>query len=259
MTREELQKQEEEALETIKKMKEKAINSPDKDKYKCPICKDAGFLYFNFGGQDTQYECECTKKRMAIRRLEMSGIAEEDRSKTLADYITFGEKPLIDAKSTVQDYMSVFKEIKDTRTNSLLLMGRSGSGKTMLGIIAAMDIINNHALGLKYYSYRTMIAKLKQKITDEYEYNSELYKIISSSVLFIDDLFKGKITGSDINIMYEIINTRYLERKPIIISTECDIERLLNIDEAIGSRIIEMSKGHIVMFDNSTINYRLRY
>ena len=85
-----------------------------------------------------------------------------------------------------------------------------------------------------------------------------MYRLKNARVLFIDDLLKGKVTDSDINIMYEIINYRYLQRKAVIISTEKTIEQLLEFDEAVGSRLIEMSKGYIITFDNSVPNYRLR-
>lgn len=250
----------EEIYKDIARIKEQALNDPDKHLYKCPICKDRGYFLYQIDGkgQDTMFRCECAEKRLAVDRMRRCGILEEDRNKTLNDFDTFGEKPLVFAKKTVEKYMEQFGELKDTRTNSLLLMGRSGSGKTMLGIIASMHIINNHSTGLMYVSYRNMITNLKQNVMDEYAYNMEMGKLINTPVLFIDDLFKGKITESDINIMYEIVNTRYLQRKPLIISTECDINKLLDIDEAIGSRIVEMSKGHIVVFDDSTMNYRMR-
>ena len=73
----------------------------------------------------------------------------------------------------------------------------------------------------------------------------------------VDDLLKGKYTESDINIMCELINYRYLKRLPVIISTEKTQRQLLDVDEALGSRIIEMCKGFIVEFNESG-NYRLR-
>ena len=251
MTREEVNKD-------IARIRENALKSPDRHLYMCPTCKDIGYFLYRIDGYDTKVNCDCAEKRLAIDRMKRSGILEEDRNKTLNDFDTFGEKTLLCAKTTVKSYMQYFGEINESRNNSLLLMGQSGTGKTMLGIIAAMHIINNHRMGLNYVSYRTMIRDLKSVIKDNYAYNLEIGRIISAPVLFIDDLFKGKITESDINIMYEIINTRYLQRKPMIISTECDVNTLLDIDEAIGSRIVEMSKGHIVVFDDNTINYRMR-
>lgn len=246
----------EDAMKKIEELKEKAATDQDSNNYLCPVCRDEGGFLFKIDGYETLIECDCMKKRRAVERMKNSGIIEEDRNKTLDDFKTFGEKPLITAKETVKRYMDSFSDIKDNRQNSLLLMGASGRGKTMLGLVAAMHIINNHNAGVRYVSYRSMITELKQIVRDEYAYNAAMGKLISASVLFIDDLFKGKITESDINIMYEIINARYLSRKPLIISTEKTFQGLTDVDEAIGSRIIEMSKGYIVQFSTTTPNYR---
>ena len=76
-------------------------------------------------------------------------------------------------------------------------------------------------------------------------------------VLLIDDLFKGSISKSDINIMFELINHRYFNKLPVIVSTELSIENLVNIDEALGSRLIEMSKDFLVGIRNKKLNYRI--
>jgi len=59
----------------------------------------------------------------------------------------------------------------------------------------------------------------------------------NARVLLIDDLFKGSISKSDINIVFEIINHRYFNNLPVIVSTEKSFEELIEIDEAVGSRI----------------------
>lgn len=43
--------------------------------------------------------------------------------------------------------------------------------------------------------------------------------------------------------MFEIVNFRYFNNLPVIVSCEKRIEELLDIDEAVRSRLIEMSKG----------------
>lgn len=65
-------------------------------------------------------------------------------------------------------------------------------------------------------------------------------------MLYIDDLLKGKITESDVNILYEIVNYRYMNKLPLIISTEKSVSALLDFDEAIASRMLEMCRGNIV-------------
>ena len=65
------------------------------------------------------------------------------------------------------------------------------------------------------------------------------------------------ITDSDINIMFELINHRYFNNLPIIVSSECSVLRLMDVDEALGSRLIEMSKGRVVELRGRELNYRM--
>jgi hypothetical protein len=58
--------------------------------------------------------------------------------------------------------------------------------------------------------------------------------------------------------MFEIINYRYLNYLPIIVSSEFSIESLLAFDEGVSSRIYEMSKDYTVEIEKDIRNnYRL--
>ena len=56
------------------------------------------------------------------------------------------------------------------------------------------------------------------------------------------------------DVMFEIINYRYLNFLPIIVSSEFTIEKMLEFDEGIGSRIYEMSKDYVVEIKNDIRN-----
>ena len=91
----------------------------------------------------------------------------------------------------------------------------------------------------------------------KFDWEDKMERLKNVDLLFIDDLFKGSETDADKSLMYDIINFRYLKRKPIIVSTEKLPSELINVDEALGSRIIEMCKGYTVVFKDAQ-NYRLR-
>jgi len=110
-----------------------------------------------------------------------------------------------------------------------------------------------------YMPYRDVITKIKQNMLDAEYYTKLISKYQTCEVLLIDDLFKGKINESDINIMFEIINYRYLNFLPIIVSTEFNIDRLLSFDESVGSRLYEMCKDYVVEIEKDmNNNYRLK-
>jgi DNA replication protein DnaC len=79
-------------------------------------------------------------------------------------------------------------------------------------------------------------------------------------VLYWDDLFKHpkEPTSFEIDLAFEVLNYRYLNLKPTIISSERTPNELLAIDEALGSRILERSKGHLAVIQGIECNYRLK-
>ena len=137
-----------------------------------------------------------------------------------------------------------------------MFTGQVGAGKTHLGT-AICGALMKKGVAVIYMAYRNAVTKIKQNIIDESVYNRELNQYTLARVLYIDDLLKGRLTDADINIMYEIVNYRYMNNLPIIVSTEKFLDDLIAFDEAIGSRIIEMCRGNIVQLQGRELNYRL--
>ena len=64
-------------------------------------------------------------------------------------------------------------------------------------------------------------------------------------------------TAADIKLAYEIINQRYINRAPTIISAERYLSELEDIDMAVASRIAERSRGYCLSIGRDrSKNYR---
>lgn len=243
----------------LEKLKQRVDIIPaDDSRFACKKCKDTEFVFYkDSNGYEYAKECECREMKIAQRLLEKSGISEEFQSKTFTNFDDRGIEAIRKAKETATRYYMDFSSIEKTRYNSIVFMGQVGSGKTHLGMALANNLIKQKNVAVLYMEYRQTATKLKQLITNDYEYNTELNKFKTARVLFIDDMLKGKVTEADVNLLYEIINYRYLNKLPMIISTEKTREELIEFDEAIASRIIEMSKKRIVELEGKELNYRL--
>lgn len=200
--------------------------------------------------------CECRQLRIAEDKLKASGVSEEFRNMRFENFNYESSLETMEAYATAKSYSKSFGEIRVARQNSIILMGQVGSGKTHLAMAISNTLLDN-SVGVIYMPYRSIITKIKQSITDEENYQREINKYKEAQVLFIDDLFKGRITEADINVMFEIVDYRYFKKLPVVVTTEKTIDDLLEIDEAIGSRLYEMSKNHMVTMKGNKLNYRV--
>lgn len=223
----------------------------------CPLCLGKGFIIkHNLNAQDTIIFCKCREMDKTRALWKNSGIESEKNRLTFSNYRPYN-RITEEAKNTALNYFKNFKSIRATRKNSAAFLGQVGSGKSHLSIAIGLNLLAKgyHVI---YMSYRDEILKLKQNILDEDYYASCIRKYKAAEVLIIDDLYKGKINEADVNIMFEIINYRYMNNLPIIISSEFTSEKLLSFDEGIGSRIIEMCKDYIIELDGRDCNYRIK-
>jgi len=243
------------ALERIEQKYPKRLLSPVR--YECPKCRDTGFIVrTDERGYEVARRCECYELKQARNMMLRSGISEEFGKKTFDNFLTRDNSQLLNAKNKALQYIEGFAGIERKRHNSIMFCGQVGAGKTHLGTAICGELINR-GVAVIYMAYRNAVTKLKQNIVDEEGYNRELKQYIAARVLYVDDLLKGRLTESDINILYEIVNYRYMNNMPFIISTEKAPNDLLAFDEAIGSRLIEMCRGNIIQLHGKELNYRL--
>lgn len=201
--------------------------------------------------------CKCYEIIKVREQWESSGLKTDDLGKTFKNFESWNELTK-KIKGITTNYYLRFNEIEKTNHNSILFSGQPGAGKTHLSIALANNFIKKDNKRVVYMSYRDVITNLKQNILDKDYYKNLVNKYKLAEILLIDDLFKGKVNETDINIMFEIINHRYINKLPIIVSTEYLVEEILRFDEAIGSRIYEMSKNFIVEIKGQENNYRLK-
>jgi DNA replication protein DnaC len=231
--------------------------------YECSICRDSEWILDE--KTNSARPCKCREGKLYRRIIEASGITEAFQRKTLDNFIP-KDGQIKAAKDMAIDYCQNFETIKDTEYNSIAFLGQVGSGKTHLSIAIANELMKQN-VGVRYMQYREDVMRIKQSVVDDVAYNKEVSKYKNATVLLVDDLFKGAVhknrmgyeyvNEADLRAMFEIINYRYLKKAPMIISSEYTADQLLDFDEAIGSRIIERCKGHIIELHGMELNYRL--
>lgn len=228
--------------------------------FKCPKCQDREIILFkNENGYDYARPCECKEERQIERLLHGSFITEEFQKLGFKNFNIKDMPPVIRiAYKTTKEYVQEFEKFRRDRENSIALLGNPGSGKTHL-LIAGCNNLMRKGVKVQYFPYVEGIKNLNDNF-DELEMKLERMRKVD--LLFIDDLFKGRERPTEFQFenMQSVINFRYLNHLPILISSERSVDELCEVDEAFGSRIIEMSKSFLVQIkgDRKELNYRLR-
>ncbi len=227
--------------------------------YNCPKCCNRGNSAVpKDDGRVSVLECECMKIRRCVWEMEKSGLKNIIKEKTFDAYTA--TEPWQDAiKTGAVTYA-------DKLEGWLLFCGQSGSGKTHL-----CTAVCRHRLlagdEVRYMPWRDKVTELKAMSLDNERRTEIINGYKKAQILYIDDLYKvGKAvdgscnpTGADVGLAFEIINYRYINHLTTIVSTEKTPQELVEIDEATGSRIVEMAGKNVYFIAiDPKRNFRLR-
>lgn len=227
--------------------------------YKCAVCQDRGIVMVS---PDTCAICQCQEQRKLERLMKSSQITPAFRAKTFANF-TLQNRPqtIINMFKCAKDYADSFADIQQLENNWLVFLGEVGSGKTHLSMAVANALLAK-PVPVLYFPHVEGIKELLKYFQQKSEANihDRVDKIKNAEVLIWDDLFKGREKPTDwvLELVFEVINYRYLNLLPTIINSERIDYQLLEIDKAIGSRILERGKGHTVIIEGQACNFRLQ-
>ena len=221
----------------------------------CPICFNKGYIRKkkNKSGENdliNSYlvECSCMKKRKAISNAKKSGLGE------LLEHRVANYKPY--NKTTLEMRNLAIKYIKEKSSDWFVLLGQSGSGKTMICSAICNELLNQ-GKEVIYQSWNTLVSEYKHQLRNGS--NESIEKLQTVEILYLDDLFKGSQSDFDVkNIAYDIINYRYNNRLTTIISSEYTLNELIDIDSAIAGRIKQRAKEYLLEIKGKENNYRMR-
>ena len=222
-----------------------------KPPYKCPLCEDSGRVDGKI--------CECIKKsavKFALK--DVAKIAPIDKCTfdnfNLDFYKNITDKngnSVYDKSKNIYEYMKAYSEDFTERSKSLYIFGKTGLGKTHLTLAAVKKIIEKGYYVL-YGSASAILSSLEDEKFKQIEGKYTLKKIAQADLVVIDDLGSEFSTSFTAAAVHNIIESRLLASKPVIITTNLDINGINSLyGERICSRII--GEYEPIMFDGQDI------
>lgn len=221
----------------------------------CPKCRNKGYIVgIDEEGNEYQEDCTCLAARRNEQELERSEYSELLRTKTFERFTYKAEWQ--------REKATACKNWTRQREYPLLaLFGKSGTGKTHLGVAAFRIAVARGLHGI-FVSWQTISGALKASVgTAEYERKMRDYKY--APLLYIDDFLwrpKGGIpTEADLRIAKEILDARLYNRRKTILTGNNTLREIYSLSEEIAGRLNEYSGGsgnYLLEFLPSYENYR---
>lgn len=187
--------------------------------YTCSLCRDTGFV----GGE----RCKCLQALMASKACDL---LNDSSPLSLSSFETFdlsyfeGEdrETMENIFYFVRNYAETFSE----KSDNLLFYGGTGLGKTHLSLAVA-GVVLKKGYDVVYGQAQTLLTRVTDERFSRDSVGSPTEEsLLSCDLLILDDLGAELNTQMSQAVLYNILNTRLLRKKPMIVSTNIPLNRL---------------------------------
>lgn len=210
--------------------------------YFCKKCEDKG--YYDINGKTVR--CSCMKSALvACACAELNRYAPLSLSTFESFNLDYYDKTVApelrvspyDHMSRVFRYCQNYADNFNAHSESILMKGATGLGKTHLSLAIANEAIKR-GYGVIYASAPSLVARLERNYFSNKDDDSTFNMLVDCDLLIIDDLGTEFHSQLSVSQLYNIFNSRMLSNKPIIINTNLSIRDLQeNYTDRFVSRI----------------------
>lgn len=215
----------------------------------CPICHGTGWEVIPDGGQGTCRECKCGLRQRQIMnsRLSFANIPESFKDVRMSN---FDETVYKDADSpnkihtaikAINYWLDNFKAMKERGMGLYMYSETKGSGKTRMAVSIANGLIYEQKIQVKFATSLQILNEIKASWDNrnrEYDESKLLDFLYTAEILIIDDFGTEQAKDWIGERFYQIINSRYVDKKITIFTSNTRID-LLKYDDRITNRIKE--------------------
>jgi DNA replication protein DnaC len=220
----------------------------------CPLCHGAGFMALDVPITDPNFgrliSCDCK-----IREIQARNFVELER---LSNLESFASKTFQSFDPHVPGADGPYAAALDYARNPtgwILLMGNYGCGKTHLAAAIAIHATRHLSLKTLFTIVPDLLDHLRATYhpTSAVTYDERFEAVRTVPLLVLDDLGAESQTPWAQEKLFQLINHRYNEQLPTVITSNVDLDRM---DGRIRSRLLDTHLTRHVYFEAG--DYRVR-
>ncbi|MBQ8497234.1 MAG: ATP-binding protein [Clostridia bacterium] len=200
--------------------------------YECDECMDTGFINGKM--------CKCLRTALNYAGYESSGVLKliEKQNFDTFDLKYYGGNEKINMERILSRAKTYAEGFDGISMRNLLFMGTTGLGKTHLSSAIAKVIIDN-GYDVIYESAQNIFADFEaERFGRVLAGEDRTSRYFACDLLIIDDLGTEMQTQFTVPCLYNLVNTRLISEKSMIISTNIRKEELLaKYSDRITSRL----------------------
>jgi len=213
-------------------------------RFACNCCSDTGYIELD----NRTVVCDCLNKLMADIAAEQLNAALPLDNCTFDSFSLdyYSDRPDSNGKiplnrmSNIYNHCVAYADNFSLRSRSLLMRGKTGLGKTHLSLAIANEVIRK-GFSVLYVSAPEILSKLEREhFTYQYDKQEDTFNsLLKCDLLILDDLGTEFVTQFSVSCVYNLFNSRLLEGKPVIISTNMNMNELVeSYSQRFVSRLI---------------------
>jgi DNA replication protein DnaC len=212
----------------------------------CPLCDGTGWKTAEIDGVPRAVRCDCWRASVTDRLMEQARIPPRYHRCDLANFVTYRNEKLLRAVSRARQFAQAFPVVD----RGLCLIGPPGIGKTHIAVAVLKEAIRRCGARGLFYETSDLLRVIRNTYsplirTAEVEV---LQPVMEAELLVLDDLGREKPSEWVEETLNLIINTRYNQRRPTVLTTnyeeaadQTDPNSLLvRIGSRMHSRLYEM-------------------
>ncbi|MDK2934829.1 MAG: replication protein DnaC [Clostridiales bacterium] len=213
-------------------------------KYKCKKCKDTGYV--------NNTMCKCFEQKLIEAAYAQSNLAAilDTQNFDSFDFSYYSDtvdpnENISPRKNMESIFQTCFNFVKnfDHSDENLLLYGAPGLGKTFLSSCIAKDLLDKGKSVFYQTAFKIfgLLEDYKFNRSEELTTQQQINKLFDVDLLIIDDLGTEFVNTYTSSAFFNILNSRLMDKRKTIISTNLNMEDLVNL---YSNRVVSRLLGH---------------